>query len=75
MEHRLVGERIARTLNAVAPETRMTARAMRGSTRPIAAAASSDSWSSVAAGSLGMTSVWPRDSGKMSRNASTWSSS
>ena len=36
-----------------------TARARRGRTRPRAAADSSESWSRVAAASLGITRVWP----------------
>ena len=40
-----------------------TARAIRGRTRPIAAALSSDSLSTVATSSLGMTRVWPSLSG------------
>ena len=63
------------TLYALAPVACSTARATRGSARPRAAADSSDNWSSVAAGSLGMTSVCPRDRGPMSRNAKTLSSS
>src|SRR6185369_5197094 len=60
---------------AAAPLARITARQTRGSTRPIAAADSSESWCSCAFLSLGMTRVWPAESGPMSRKAKTWSSS
>ena len=54
---------------------RLKARQSRGSTRPSAAAESSESSSSVAAGSFGITSRWPCESGFTSRNASTRGSS
>src|SRR6185295_13512465 len=59
----------------MAPVARSTARQRRGRTRPMAAAESSESWWSCALRSLGMTSVWPSDSGPMSRNAQSCSSS
>src|SRR5215469_5830665 len=63
------------TLYSLIPVAATTARHSRGSTRPKAAADSSDSRSRVSAGSFGTTNVWPADSGLMSRNASTCSSS
>jgi len=57
------------------PVAVITARTIRGRTRPIAAADSSESLSSVAAGSFGTTRVWPADRGPISRNAKTRSSS
>ena len=64
-----------RMLKSVHPVAAFTARQILGRARPTAAAASSPSWSSVAAGSLGITSVCPRLRGKMSRKAKTAPSS
>src|SRR6516225_10182436 len=63
------------TLYSFTPVAATTARHSRGSTRPTAAADSSDSPSSVSAGSFGTTSVCPSDNGLMSRKARTCSSS
>lgn len=69
------GRLFCSTLYALHPVAFITARHSRGSTRPIASADSSDSASSVSAGSFGITSVCPSLSGPTSRNASTSSSS
>ena len=60
---------------AVAPVAAITPLAIRGNTRPIAAADASESWSSVAVASLGITRVCPGERGFTSRKARTASSS
>src|SRR6516162_3690134 len=63
------------TLYSLTPVAATTARHSRGSTRPSAAADSSERRSRVSAGSFGTTSVCPSASGLISRNARTFSSS
>ena len=63
------------TLYSFTPVAAITARHRRGSTRPSAAADSSERRSRVSAGSFGTTSVCPSASGLISRNARTFSSS
>src|SRR5690242_17279533 len=63
------------TLYSFTPVAATTARHRRGSTRPTAAADSSDRRSRLSAGSFGTTRTCPSESGLISRNARTFSSS